>query len=60
MLPKDEVLILAIEIIDTKFSKNSDKLTDSQGFTRKTNHLDKNSRILRCNVCGSIKHWTKE
>ena len=27
---------------------------------RKTNPVDKNSEISKCNVCGSIYHWTKQ
>ena len=53
-LQKEVVLIPDIEIIDKNFSKNSDRLTDSQVFTRKTNPLNKNSKIPKCNVCGSI------
>ena len=53
-LQKEVVLIPDIEIIDKNFSKNSDRLTDSQVFTRKTNPLNKNSKISKCNVCGSI------
>ena len=33
-----------------KFSKNSDRSSDSQGFVRKTNLLDKNNEISKCNV----------
>ena len=43
-----------------KFSENSDRLTDCQGFTRKTNPLDKNSKISKCNICSSIYHWAKQ
>ena len=53
-LQKEVVLIPDIEIIDKNFSKNSDRLTDSQVFTRKTNPLNKNRKISKCNVCGSI------
>ena len=27
---------------------------------QKTNPLDKNGEISKCNVCGSIYHWTKQ
>ena len=27
---------------------------------RKTNPVDKNSEISKCNVCRSIYHWTKQ
>ena len=43
-----------------EFSKNLDRSTDNQEFVRKTNLLDKNSEILKCNVCGSIYHWRKQ
>ena len=43
-----------------KFRKNSDGSTDSQGCGRKTNPLDKNGEISKCNVCGSIYHWTRQ
>ena len=35
-----------------KFSKNLDRSTDNQGYVRKTNLLDKNGEISKCNVCG--------
>ena len=27
---------------------------------KKTNPLDKDGEISKCNVCGSIYHWTKQ
>ena len=43
-----------------KFSKNSDRSNESQGFGRRTNPLDKNGEISKCNVCGSIHHCTQQ
>ena len=65
---KEVVLIQDIEITDyfdrrndsRKFSKYLDRSTDNQGFARKTNSLDKNCEISKCNVCGLIYHWTKQ
>ena len=42
-----------------EFSENSDRLTDCQGFTGKTNPLDKNSKISKCNWAKQCPHSYK-
>ena len=42
-----------------KVRKHSDRSSDSQGFRRKTNPLDKNGEMSKCNVRGSTDYWMK-
>lgn len=41
-------------------SNKNDRPLNGKHFTKKTNPSDKNGEISKCNVRGSIYHWTKQ